>query len=98
PLTNIALLLAAHPELKLKIARIVLMGGAAGAGTQSLRTHGNKQSHISIVLIRLLIKLADWRKNPLRYINTALSKKRYQYHGDALIHCPLPIAHNQAEN
>ncbi|WP_368174484.1 pyrimidine-specific ribonucleoside hydrolase RihA [Aeromonas sp. R5-4] len=32
PLTNIALLLAAHPELKVKIARIVLMGGAAGAG------------------------------------------------------------------
>ncbi|HDX8403997.1 MULTISPECIES: pyrimidine-specific ribonucleoside hydrolase RihA [Aeromonas] len=32
PLTNIALLLAAHPELKSKIARIVLMGGAAGAG------------------------------------------------------------------
>ncbi|HDZ8882766.1 TPA: pyrimidine-specific ribonucleoside hydrolase RihA [Aeromonas dhakensis] len=32
PLTNIALLLAAHPELKQKIARIVLMGGAAGAG------------------------------------------------------------------
>ncbi|WP_421219083.1 pyrimidine-specific ribonucleoside hydrolase RihA [Aeromonas enteropelogenes] len=32
PLTNIALLLAAHPELKLKIARIVLMGGAAGPG------------------------------------------------------------------
>ncbi len=32
PLTNIALLLAAHPELKGKIARIVLMGGAAGAG------------------------------------------------------------------
>ncbi|AUZ75828.1 MULTISPECIES: pyrimidine-specific ribonucleoside hydrolase RihA [Aeromonas] len=32
PLTNIALLLAAHPELKAKIARIVLMGGAAGAG------------------------------------------------------------------
>ncbi|SIQ23636.1 pyrimidine-specific ribonucleoside hydrolase RihA [Aeromonas veronii] len=32
PLTNIALLLAAHPELKIKIARIVLMGGAAGAG------------------------------------------------------------------
>ena len=32
PLTNIALLLAAHPELKPKIARIVLMGGAAGAG------------------------------------------------------------------
>ena len=29
-LTNIALLLAAHPELKQKIARIVLMGGAAG--------------------------------------------------------------------
>lgn len=32
PLTNIALLLAAHPELKQKIARIVQMGGAAGAG------------------------------------------------------------------
>ena len=32
PLTNIALLMAAHPELKSKIARIVLMGGAAGAG------------------------------------------------------------------
>ncbi|MGU5792378.1 pyrimidine-specific ribonucleoside hydrolase RihA [Aeromonas hydrophila] len=32
PLTNIALLLAAHPELKSKIARIVLMGGAAGPG------------------------------------------------------------------
>ncbi|WP_323923896.1 pyrimidine-specific ribonucleoside hydrolase RihA [Aeromonas veronii] len=32
PLTNVALLLAAHPELKPRIARIVLMGGAAGAG------------------------------------------------------------------
>ncbi|MCE9932799.1 pyrimidine-specific ribonucleoside hydrolase RihA [Aeromonas salmonicida] len=32
PLTNIALLLAAYPELKPNIARIVLMGGAAGAG------------------------------------------------------------------
>lgn len=32
PLTNIALLLAAHPELHPKIAGIVLMGGAAGAG------------------------------------------------------------------
>ncbi|WP_324005493.1 pyrimidine-specific ribonucleoside hydrolase RihA [Aeromonas hydrophila] len=32
PLTNIALLLAAHPELKSKIAHIVLMGGAAGPG------------------------------------------------------------------
>ncbi|HEA3088938.1 TPA: pyrimidine-specific ribonucleoside hydrolase RihA [Aeromonas salmonicida] len=32
PLTNIALLLAANPELKEKITRIVLMGGAAGAG------------------------------------------------------------------
>ncbi|WP_429238388.1 pyrimidine-specific ribonucleoside hydrolase RihA [Aeromonas veronii] len=32
PLTNIALLLAAHPELKPRIARIVLMGGAVGAG------------------------------------------------------------------
>ncbi len=32
PLTNIALLLAAHPELHPKIERIVLMGGAAGVG------------------------------------------------------------------
>lgn len=32
PLTNIALLLAAHPELHPKIGRIVLMGGSAGAG------------------------------------------------------------------
>lgn len=32
PLTNIALLLSAHPELKVKIARIVLMGGSAGPG------------------------------------------------------------------
>ncbi|MDF2411200.1 pyrimidine-specific ribonucleoside hydrolase RihA [Aeromonas sp. 2HA2] len=32
PLTNIALLLAANPELKPNIARIVQMGGAAGAG------------------------------------------------------------------
>ncbi|AVQ86863.1 pyrimidine-specific ribonucleoside hydrolase RihA [Plesiomonas shigelloides] len=32
PLTNIALLLSAHPELKAKIARIVLMGGSAGLG------------------------------------------------------------------
>ena len=32
PLTNIALLLSAHPELKAKIARIVLMGGSAGSG------------------------------------------------------------------
>lgn len=32
PLTNIALLLSAHPELKAKIARIVLMGGSAGPG------------------------------------------------------------------
>lgn len=31
-LTNIALLLSAHPELKAKIARIVLMGGSAGPG------------------------------------------------------------------
>lgn len=37
PLTNIALLLAAHPELKQKIARIVLMGGAAGAGNWTPR-------------------------------------------------------------
>lgn len=32
PLTNIALLLAAHPELHCKIDSIVLMGGAAAAG------------------------------------------------------------------
>lgn len=32
PLTNIALLLASHPELHSNIERIVLMGGAAGAG------------------------------------------------------------------
>ena len=32
PLTNIALLLSAHPELKAKIAQIVLMGGSAGPG------------------------------------------------------------------
>ncbi|MEC4727356.1 pyrimidine-specific ribonucleoside hydrolase RihA [Shewanella sp. D64] len=32
PLTNIALLLASHPELHRKIERIVLMGGAAGIG------------------------------------------------------------------
>ncbi|MGL5421187.1 MAG: nucleoside hydrolase, partial [Plesiomonas shigelloides] len=32
PLTNIALLLSAHPELKAKIGQIVLMGGSAGPG------------------------------------------------------------------
>ena len=32
PLTNIGLFLLAHPELKPKIARICLMGGAMGAG------------------------------------------------------------------
>ncbi|AOV96210.1 pyrimidine-specific ribonucleoside hydrolase RihA [Edwardsiella hoshinae] len=32
PLTNVALLLAAHPELHTRIARIVIMGGSAGAG------------------------------------------------------------------
>src|SRR3954453_5294861 len=32
PLTNIALLLAIHPELKPRIERIVLMGGAYGLG------------------------------------------------------------------
>lgn len=41
PLTNIALLLAAHPELKGKIARIVLMGGAAGAGNWTLAAEFN---------------------------------------------------------
>ncbi len=37
PLTNIALLLAAHPELKPKIARIVLMGAPQGLATGRLR-------------------------------------------------------------
>lgn len=32
PLTNVALLLAAHPELKPRIDRIVIMGGAVGSG------------------------------------------------------------------
>jgi pyrimidine-specific ribonucleoside hydrolase len=32
PLTNIALLLAAHPAVQAKIARIVVMGGALGVG------------------------------------------------------------------
>lgn len=35
PLTNIALLLAVHPELAGRIARIVVMGGALGAGNTS---------------------------------------------------------------
>ncbi len=32
PQTNVALLLASHPELHAKIARIVIMGGAMGLG------------------------------------------------------------------
>jgi inosine-uridine nucleoside N-ribohydrolase len=32
PLTNVALLLAVHPELAARIERLVIMGGAAGAG------------------------------------------------------------------
>lgn len=35
PLTNIALLLAVHPELAPRIGRIVVMGGALGAGNTS---------------------------------------------------------------
>jgi pyrimidine-specific ribonucleoside hydrolase len=35
PLTNVALLLAVHPELAPRIARIVWMGGALGAGNTS---------------------------------------------------------------
>jgi pyrimidine-specific ribonucleoside hydrolase len=35
PLTNVALLLAVHPELADRIARIVVMGGALGAGNTS---------------------------------------------------------------
>lgn len=34
PLTNVALLLAAHPELHSKIKRIVLMGGALNTGNR----------------------------------------------------------------
>ena len=32
PQTNVALLLASHPELHAKIARIVIMAGRHGAG------------------------------------------------------------------
>ncbi|MDT7653272.1 MAG: hypothetical protein QOI36_4678, partial [Pseudonocardiales bacterium] len=35
PLTNVALLLAVHPELAPRIDRIVMMGGALGAGNTS---------------------------------------------------------------
>lgn len=35
PLTNIALLLAAHPELRQKIARLVIMGGGVAGGNTS---------------------------------------------------------------
>ncbi len=37
PQTNVALLLASHPELHAKIARIVIMGGAMGLGNGSRR-------------------------------------------------------------
>ncbi|STW43019.1 ribonucleoside hydrolase 1 [Klebsiella variicola] len=37
PQTNVALLLASHPELHAKIARIVIMGGAMGWATGSRR-------------------------------------------------------------
>jgi pyrimidine-specific ribonucleoside hydrolase len=41
PLTNIALLLAAHPEVKDKIARIVLMGGGVDFGNSTARAEFN---------------------------------------------------------
>ncbi|ACU39869.1 nucleoside hydrolase [Actinosynnema pretiosum subsp. pretiosum] len=41
PLTNVALLLAAHPSLKPKIERLVVMGGAIGAGNISPRAEFN---------------------------------------------------------
>jgi inosine-uridine nucleoside N-ribohydrolase len=41
PLTNIALLLAVHPELKPSIERIVLMGGAYGLGNVSAAAEFN---------------------------------------------------------
>jgi pyrimidine-specific ribonucleoside hydrolase len=41
PLTNIALLLAAHPQVKDKIARIVLMGGGVDFGNTTARAEFN---------------------------------------------------------
>jgi pyrimidine-specific ribonucleoside hydrolase len=41
PLTNIALLLAVHPELAPRIARIVWMGGSLGAGNTSAAAEFN---------------------------------------------------------
>jgi pyrimidine-specific ribonucleoside hydrolase len=41
PLTNIALLLAAHPEVKDKIARIVLMGGGVDRGNSTASAEFN---------------------------------------------------------
>jgi pyrimidine-specific ribonucleoside hydrolase len=41
PLTNVALLLAAHPEVKPKIDRIVIMGGALGGGNVTARAEFN---------------------------------------------------------
>ncbi|GAA4668216.1 MULTISPECIES: nucleoside hydrolase [Amycolatopsis] len=41
PLTNIALLLAAHPHVKEKIGRIVLMGGGVGRGNSTATAEFN---------------------------------------------------------
>ncbi|MHA6627601.1 nucleoside hydrolase [Pseudonocardia sichuanensis] len=41
PLTNVALLLAVHPDLTSKIARIVWMGGSLGAGNTGDTTGGS---------------------------------------------------------
>jgi inosine-uridine nucleoside N-ribohydrolase len=41
PLTNLALLLAVHPELKARIERIVVMGGAYGLGNVSAAAEFN---------------------------------------------------------
>ena len=41
PLTNVALLLASYPETASKIERIVLMGGAIGAGNQTASAEFN---------------------------------------------------------
>ena len=41
PLTNIALLLRTHPEVKERIARVVMMGGAVGAGNATAAAEFN---------------------------------------------------------
>ena len=55
PLTNIALLLAIHPELAARIERIVLMGGAIGLGNvtpggrvQRLGRPGGRQARLQL--------------------------------------------------